>query len=456
MNLKNIKSFTVIGLFGANDVTIPFENGIKILIGENGLGKTQVLNLFYYTLKRNFFKLAEFNFDKIILEFDVFGTIEISKNQIDELVKNAFSDSEIQNFIEEFGYSHFEFLRNKFIQSKGNWIKLEREFDYNYKNNKYRKYPLSRIFRVFEQLEFSSNNIFNQEIKYCANIINNAIEGYDIMYFPTYRRVEEDLHSLGYDEDNINFDEEKTLIQFGMDDVQRRFNFIQNTIDKQLKEGLAQFTKDILNVVIDDEQPRNNLFDKINEEDIDIILSRVGNLLPQTQKDSVKNIIIKKEYKNQLHGYLLQKLIDIYEKQKELDNSVKVFRDVCNKYLINKEVFYDESAINIFIKSHFTGEEIKLNKLSSGEKQIVSIFSKVYLSEKDKRFIVLFDEPELSLSMIWQKQLLPDILDSKKCDFLLAVTHSPFIFDNELDQYAVGLSEYISGSAETFKHGELN
>lgn len=126
MNLKNIKSFTVIGLFGANDVTIPFENGIKILIGENGLGKTQVLNLFYYTLKRNFFKLAEFNFDKIILEFDVFGTIEISKNQIDELVKNAFSDSEIQNFIEEFGYSHFEFLRNKFIQSKGNWIKLER------------------------------------------------------------------------------------------------------------------------------------------------------------------------------------------------------------------------------------------------------------------------------------------------------------------------------------------
>jgi predicted ATPase len=170
----------------------------------------------------------------------------------------------------------------------------------------------------------------------------------------------------------------------------------------------------------------------------------------------VKNIIIKKEYKNQLHGYLLQNLIDIYEKQKELDNSVKLFRDVCNKYLINKEVFYDESAIKIFIKSHFTRDEIKLSKLSSGEKQIVSIFSKVYLSEKNKRFIVLFDEPELSLSMIWQKQLLPDILDSKKCDFLLAVTHSPFIFDNELDRYAVGLSEYVTGSTETFKHGDLN
>jgi len=70
MNLNNIKSFTVIGLFGTNNVTIPFKDGVKILIGENGLGKTQVLNLFYYTLERNFFRLGEFNFDKIILEFE--------------------------------------------------------------------------------------------------------------------------------------------------------------------------------------------------------------------------------------------------------------------------------------------------------------------------------------------------------------------------------------------------
>lgn len=452
MNLNNIKSFTVKGLFGTNDVTIPFHDGIKILIGENGLGKTQVLNIFYYTLERNFLRLNEFNFKSIILQFSE-NSIEITKNQISDLISEAYSDPMIKDFIDEFGYSHFEYLRNKFIQSKGNRLKLERELDYNY--NKYRKYPLSRIFRVFESLEFNKSNIFNHHIENCNDIVKEATKGYDIMYFPTYRRVEEDLHNLGYDDEGLKLDEDKTLIQFGMDDVQRRFNFIQNTIDKQLKEGLAQFTKDILNVVIEDVQPRNNLFEKINEEDIDIILSRVGNLLPQTQKDSVKNIIIKKEYKNQLHGYLLQKLIDIYEKQKELDNSVKIFRDVCNKYLINKEVFYDESAINIYIKSDFTGNVINLSKLSSGEKQIISIFSKVYLSENDKRFIVLFDEPELSLSMIWQKQLLPDILNSKKCDFLLAVTHSPFIFDNELDQYAVGLSEYIKGSEEIFNHGDL-
>ena len=72
----------------------------------------------------------------------------------------------------------------------------------------------------------------------------------------------------------------------------------------------------------------------------------------------------------------------------------------------------------------------------------MSLFSKIYL-EEHKSITVLFDEPELSLSIEWQKQLLPDIISSEKCKFLLAVTHSPFIFKNELDKYAVGMNIFI-------------
>jgi hypothetical protein len=41
----------------------------------------------------------------------------------------------------------------------------------------------------------------------------------------------------------------------------------------------------------------------------------------------------------------LKKLVEIYDKQKELDDLVKKFKDICNKYLINKKVFYDEPNI---------------------------------------------------------------------------------------------------------------
>ncbi len=54
MKTSNLKSFSIYGLFGTTDVHIPFEEDVKILAGENGIGKTQVLNIFYYTLSCKF------------------------------------------------------------------------------------------------------------------------------------------------------------------------------------------------------------------------------------------------------------------------------------------------------------------------------------------------------------------------------------------------------------------
>jgi predicted ATP-binding protein involved in virulence len=144
--------------------------------------------------------------------------------------------------------------------------------------------------------------------------------------------------------------------------------------------------------------------------------------------------------------YFLQKLIDIYNQQRIFDESIKNFRDVCNKYLVNKKLIYDESNIDIYIQLDGSSDKLPLSKLSSGEKQIISIFSKVYLASEECRFIVLFDEPELSLAIDWQQNLLPDIVKSGKCHFLLAVTHSPFIFENELEKYAIGLNVYFKPS----------
>ncbi|MDR3246569.1 MAG: ATP-binding protein [Prevotellaceae bacterium] len=438
MNKIHIKSFEVFGLFGTDDVSIPFNEKVKILIGENGLGKTQILNLFYYTLTANFFRLNEFNFSKLKLSFSNDKTVEVSKAQINDIVENVYNSPVVKDFISEFGWSRFEILRNKYLKDKGNWRKHIEKYD-NYSG----KYPIHRLFRVFE--EFETENLFTASFENLKTKITEALKGIDVLYFPTYRRVEEDLYNFGFEDNDFSNDTENTLIQFGMEDVRKRFSYIQDEINKLLKEGLNQFTKDILDIVITNDISDSSvkLLDQIDESDVDIILSRVGNLLSDSQKEAVKDIVARKEIKNPLSIYLFQKLIDIYEKQKELDKSVKDFRDVCNTYLIGKEVFYDESDIKIYVKSKRTGDEIDLKHLSSGEKQIISMFSKVYLSEADKRFYILFDEPELSLSMIWQKKLLPNILKSNKCDFLLAVTHSPFIFDNELDKYAVGLNEYV-------------
>jgi predicted ATPase len=450
MNTSNIKSFSVYGLFGTDDIHIPFDENIKILVGENGIGKTQVLNLFYYTLTRNFFRLDEFSFDQLILEFNDRNPIKIDKASVNELTKGIYDNPIVKEFINEVGYSQFEMLRTRFIQSKGNRKKLEIAFEYN---PKFKKYPTRQIhiFQVLELIEMNMGNLSNSFFSNSEKEIESGIEGSEIMYFPTYRRVEEDLHNLGYNNDEL-LNQENTLIQFGMDDVQKRFNQIESTIDKLLKEGFSKITSEILSQLVKgSSKTDNNFLSKINENDIEIILARVGKELSENDKNEIRKSVKNQSFENPSLTYILKKLVEIYDKQKELDDLAKKFKDVCNKYLINKKVFYDESAIKIFIKSEKTDSEIDLSKLSSGEKQIISIFSKIYLSESDKRFIILFDEPELSLSMIWQQQLLPDIINSGKCELLLAVTHSPFIFDNELDKYAIGLDQYIQPSENSRK-----
>jgi predicted ATPase len=110
---------------------------------------------------------------------------------------------------------------------------------------------------------------------------------------------------------------------------------------------------------------------------------------------------------------------------------------------------YDNAKYTVYIRISpdlgeqldISPEQLELQSLSSGEKQIVSLFSHVYLSGQ-KSFFVVIDEPELSLSVPWQRRFLPDILRSGLCTGLIAVTHSPFIWENELEPYVRSLAEF--------------
>ena len=119
------------------------------------------------------------------------------------------------------------------------------------------------------------------------------------------------------------------------------------------------------------------------------------------------------------------------------------------KYLNDKQFYYNQSTLSLEIYLISDTKQrrniIKLAQLSSGEKQIISLFSKLYLEDNgNKKNIIIIDEPELSLSLKWQKMLLPDIIKTENCDLLLTVTHSPFIFDNEFDDYAKEIRKHIN------------
>lgn len=129
---------------------------------------------------------------------------------------------------------------------------------------------------------------------------------------------------------------------------------------------------------------------------------------------------------------------EAYEAVRELDESMQAFANVCNGYLINKEFRCNSVNATIQLYNKVTDTVLDLEGLSSGEKQLLGMMAELYLSQREQ-FAVIIDEPELSLSVEWQRQILPDIIRSGRCEFLVAATHSPFIFDNQLDTYARSL-----------------
>lgn len=439
---NNLKSFSIFGLFGTRDINIPFNSGINILIGENGLGKTTMLNILYYTLTCKFSKLNTIVFDRLILKFYSGRIVEINKDDIMfyseenrygrfdrvyDYVNDLITDNEKQEV--------YELLQQDEKEARDKMIDIT--------NRLSRRGPFSP--NVIRRAVFSTFDGRFGRIEEIKTIIKKEL-GCEVLYFPTYRRIEEELHNLGTGKIELDRDD-KRLIQFGMEDVNETFEKVILNIKNSAIEGFSAITGEMLSQYVDglhdiDEEIKN----RIQPDILNIILERVGENIAPTYKARIIELVNSKEIfvKEEQYKYLinfLSNLIKSYDQQKTLDNLIKGFAGVCNSYLNGKKVNYNESKVEISIVQN-NGHEIELKNLSSGEKQIISLFAKIFL-ESNENIILLFDEPELSLSIEWQRKLLPDILKSQKCGLLLAVTHSPFIFENELDLMAKDMNIYV-------------
>ena len=64
-----------------------FDDPVKILVGENGSGKTTILNCLYYTLKQKFDSLSKIRFSRIKIEFNHEKFLEFGKEEIEAIVE---------------------------------------------------------------------------------------------------------------------------------------------------------------------------------------------------------------------------------------------------------------------------------------------------------------------------------------------------------------------------------
>ena len=89
------------------------------------------------------------------------------------------------------------------------------------------------------------------------------------------------------------------------------------------------------------------------------------------------------------------------------------------------------------------GEIIELHQLSSGEKQLLLVLLKVFLMD-EAPYILLMDEPEISLHIEWQHRLFQEIRKLNPNTQIITSTHSPSIFGDGWGDKLVFISDMFS------------
>ena len=521
-----LEKFIITKLNGYQNVEIDIENNRKILVAENGSGKTTILNILYCCLTNNTNKLKSFIFEKAELKFSNGNKTVFYRDDLEQKYNQNFDDvwisysklkpsdyfllNEKLNNIFQFVGLVFEYSgyldAEKFIKNyvdvifkfdgRSNLLKekylskylvdnldfiaakmfvnideliIEKEYLYKayfyLKSGDFDNYAGKNKFNILGVN--ARRNLFSREITdfllrelewRIVEIKNLKRSSYynskvSTIFLPTYRRIENDSTEI-LEDFKIK---EDSHISFGIKDVVALYS----DIFKKLKDYSFDSFSKINNKIIDQYLSEKFVLDpnkltKYSNDELKLVLNRIGNGIDKKSKDKILEVI-SQGCNHDYINLLLINMIETYEKQKKVEDEIIKYTTVCNNYLVGKIIKYCPE--NMQIQLFQNGKELNFSVFSSGEKQIVSLFAKLYLlplkdldwsnesklldNLTNKKFWIIFDEPELSLSVEWQKNLLPDILESNRCEFLFVTTHSPFIFKNDLKFCTSDIRNYI-------------
>lgn len=466
--------FRIESLHGGNKtIDLHLENNRAVLVGENGTGKSTIVNLVYYLLTGQWRRIKEYQFRS--LEAYISGeTVQFTHDDIENLAARHSAhlhlhDATITRYSPRVLRDVFETLAQRTLFDPD---LSDRDIDILIQES---GVPAVTARRLAVELRSSFREKVPKHLLRSLEFLRNLKFG-QFLYLPTYRRIEQDLQSIfrgiEIDEKLREFRErfkkrQQTsyieLVEFGMEDVEKTIQGRMAQIKESVRTGLSNLTGTYLREVLRGvQEPADvEVLRSIAPPAFESILARIDEaILPAADKKLLREKIaeIAQGYtfrpEDKVIAHFLSKLVSLFKEQQVAETDVRDFVGLCNAYLTGKSFVYDDIRYTISISQaspapaerNGATAKLELKMLSSGEKQIVSLFSHIYLSGVHD-FFVIIDEPELSLSVPWQQRFLPDIISTGRCTGLVAVTHSPFIWDNSLEKYVRSPAEFVESSS---------
>jgi predicted ATPase len=112
-----------------------------------------------------------------------------------------------------------------------------------------------------------------------------------------------------------------------------------------------------------------------------------------------------------------------------------------NDFFFTTKKTFGIQGNNVFFKRE-NGEQLSLEHLSAGEKQLLIILTHALIQDKEP-FVLLMDEPEISLDIDWQYKLIHTIRKFNPSCQLIIATHSPGIFGDGWNDRLVFMEDLL-------------
>lgn len=453
-----IRSFHLLGLHGYKDMSVDFNDKARIVIAENGSGKTTFLTAMYQFLKGDFYSLRNIHFSRIQCHFDSQSEpLILERDWISSsvpILEDTLEERDEYALLGESGLT---------IRQLADAVSIIEEHEIT--PQILERPPFRLLYRLnhldeedtlsyLRRLHAEQAKALDPNLRRLREILHSILGETRIVHLPTYRRIEASIKQSPPAQRRFppsrrqapvaDIDEIPSQMQYGLTDIEARLQDLFGDIQRRSNFEYRRISANMIDALLARAgQPSSSASRRLPDlHDLKIFFSRLA--IPMLSAHSLDRITELYEsgrindQPNEFLAFFLENLSTVIDGTKEQERNVEDFVRRVNVYMRetseSKSFEYDPSSMKIVVRNQFTGSEVKMSELSSGEKQVVSMLAFMYIYPRRK--ILLIDEPELSLSLDWQRRLIPDLLAAPNCGQLLAITHSPFIFDNELDALA--------------------
>jgi energy-coupling factor transporter ATP-binding protein EcfA2 len=400
-----IKYIKISSFWGEHTVETNFYSSVNVIIGRNGTGKTTFMSILHAVLTVDIEWLYDFEFNEVeikLIDGSKSKTIKVKKIiSIDyrfphveyTISKNKFnlrvvgSDENVPLHFKRRIIEESEEIRaqmDKLVNiTTLSVYRIKKDYDQNRRERQEAK-NTSPVDLILQEL-IQRLTTYQLELSDKARAVSSSLQR---KVLTSLLYTGETDQKSGFSLDFDKKDEKKKLIaaykQLGVLDSKVRSD-ISNHVEK-VAESVNKMKH-----VIETSTP---------EESVDFDFISPLERIKQTKK-------------------VVDMSLEAEEEEKEIFKQRNDFLAILKAFITDKEFEFNNGHLTVYKNG-----SVPISKLSSGEKQLIILFAEALL-QRQAPYIFIADEPELSLHVAWQREILPAIKQLNPNAQLIVATHSP-------------------------------